>query len=1328
MAVTMIDTTKCKDRKELMTPKVEDVNLLSRTSWVDARIALTQIRKQRATGNEIALKFRTKFQQNFYQLGCFIHRHSGKVLFLGLLVLSTFCVGLKSAKFENNVEKLWVEEGGRLEKEMAYTKKILGEGAGEIYHVIIQTPKQEGASLLNRDAFLIHLKVLQAAIAVSVDLFDITWRLKDLCVATNFPLFDSPFLDQIFENISPCTFITPLDCFWEGSKLLGPEYPVAIPLIGPNVKWTNLHPARMVDLMKDFPGTNGFPFASLEDFMKRAGITSAYQAKPCLDPFDPECPDTAPNKKSKTVPDIGAEVTGGCYGFSKKHMHWQEDLIVGGTRKNKTGHITRAAAIQTIVKLQGEKDLYDYWSDTYKVHSIDWSVEKAAMVLDLWQRKFMKEIRSLQSTNATKTQMIHAFSSESLSDLLSEISEVDIPRLAIGYGLMLVYSAITLIRWSEPVKSQSGIGIAGVFLASVTIVAALGFCAVIGVVFNATTIQIVPFLLLGLGVNGMFLMAHVYGEISSSDIPSKVIVGEILKRCGLNIFITSSCQICAFFAAAIVPIPALRSFSLQAGVLVLFNVATLLLVFPAIISLDLRRRNLKKRDLLCCVDGDTPTNNYDEREEMIGEAISSHVGTPIPTKKAVSVPYDRKIANQELWVGAKPLMSGNGKSKDVEAESQELENCLGLTEMQVECMKHPVSSLAENYFAKFIVMTPVKVLTIFCLIVSLAASIWGLTKVQDGLDLTEVVPRTSPEHGYLKAQNKYFGFHIMHAVTQGNFEYPTNQKLLHEYHEAFMRVSKIIKNDDGGLPEFWLSRFREWLSGLQRSFDRDWTTGCITRDQWFQNASDEGVLAYKLLVQTGHVDYPVDKSLVTQVRLVDSEGVINPKAFYNYLSAWIGNDAIAYSESQAMLKPEPRQFIHDARDVELRIPKSSPIIYAQLPFYLKHLVSTEDMVETIQETRAVCKKFEEKGLPNYPRGIPFTFWEQYINLRRYLLLALGSILGAVLTILTILLFNLWAALVVVFVLFVIIIELVGLMGLLGIKLSAIPAVLLIVAVGIGVDFAAHILIGFITSIGNRNRRVGIAVKNMMAPIVDGAVSTILGIAMLAFSEFDFIVKYFFYILCLLILLGVFNGLVLLPVILSIMGPPGEMRPRDGGDHIEPPTPEPSPIPERVRNSSNRIQVSKPLSQPSFTPRRSNYPRGSEISLTTITEEPQSWHSGHEIVVKPEVVVETTTYNNGCSSGSNRQSSSSSSSSGSDSVCTNSSSDSLPDSPVISRSSHVTTKVTATTKVKVEVHTPTYDHRVRRNRRDSSSGSGRSDSEDEARRSRSSNAVQYRRGR
>lgn len=41
------------------------------------------------------------------------------------------------------------------------------------------------------------------------------------------------------------------------------------------------------------------------------------------------------------APDVGAELTGGCYGFAAKYMHWPEDLVVGGTKKNKTGHIVR---------------------------------------------------------------------------------------------------------------------------------------------------------------------------------------------------------------------------------------------------------------------------------------------------------------------------------------------------------------------------------------------------------------------------------------------------------------------------------------------------------------------------------------------------------------------------------------------------------------------------------------------------------------------------------------------------------------------------------------------------------------------------------------------------------------------------------------------------------------------------------------------------------------------------------------------------------------------------------------------------------------------------
>lgn len=63
----------------------------------------------KASGNKSALWVRTKLQSYLHDLGFFIQKNAGKVLFVGLLVLITFCVGLKSATIETNVERLWVE-------------------------------------------------------------------------------------------------------------------------------------------------------------------------------------------------------------------------------------------------------------------------------------------------------------------------------------------------------------------------------------------------------------------------------------------------------------------------------------------------------------------------------------------------------------------------------------------------------------------------------------------------------------------------------------------------------------------------------------------------------------------------------------------------------------------------------------------------------------------------------------------------------------------------------------------------------------------------------------------------------------------------------------------------------------------------------------------------------------------------------------------------------------------------------------------------------------------------------------------------------------------
>lgn len=187
---------------------------------------------------------------------------------------------------------------------------------------------------------------------------------------------------------------------------------------------------------------------------------------------------------------------------------------------------------------------------------------------------------------------------------------------------------------------------------------------------------------------------------------------------------------------------------------------------------------------------------------------------------------------------------------------------------------------------------------------------------------------------------------------------------------------------------------------------------------------------------------------VTRVKLVDDAGIINPKAFYNYLTAWVSCDALAYSASQASFRPDPKEWTHVSRDTELRIPKSQPLKYAQIPFYLNKMNTTEEITTTIREIRAICQKYEERGLPNFPTGIPFVFWEQYVRLPIYAMSALVVVVALIFLVISIFLCNPQAASLIVTLLVLIVAQLYGLMGLLDIRLSAVPAVILIIAVGI----------------------------------------------------------------------------------------------------------------------------------------------------------------------------------------------------------------------------------------------------------------------------------------
>uniref|UniRef100_A0A8C7VYA9 Patched 1 n=1 Tax=Oncorhynchus mykiss TaxID=8022 RepID=A0A8C7VYA9_ONCMY len=1166
-----------------------DLEYLQRPSYCDAAFALEQISEGKATGRKAPLWLRAKFQRLLFKLGCYIQKNCGKFLVVGLLIFGAFAVGLRAANLETDVEKLWVEVGGRVNQELKYTRQKMGEEAMFSPQLMIQTPRQEGANVLTVEALQQHLDSAIRASRVHVYLFNRQWKLEHLCYKSGELVTEAHFMDQIIEKLHPCLIITPLDCFWEGAKLQSGMFYLPGK---PPLQWTNFDPKEFLTELR----TLKFQVDSWEEMLEKADVGHGYMDRPCLNPQDPDCPLTAPNKNTTKPFDVARVLTGGCHGLSRKYMHWQEELIVGGTTKNGTGPLLSAQALQTMFQLMTPKQMFEHLKGYEEVSHINWNQDKAAAILEAWQRKYSEAVQ--QSVAVNSSQKVLSFTTTTLEDILKSFSDVSVIRVASGYLLMLAYACLTMLRW-DCAKSQGAVGLAGVLLVALSVAAGLGLCSLLGISFNAATTQVLPFLALGVGVDDVFLLAHAFSETGQNKkIPFEDRTGECLKRTGASVALTSISNVTAFFMAALIPIPALRAFSLQAAVVVVFNFAMVLLIFPAILSMDLYRREDRRFDIFCCFYSPCANRVIQiEPQAYLDGADGSHYSPPptsfrtpppsysshgfsqqtqITMQSTVQLRTEYDPRTQAFYTTAEPrsqisvqpftpaatgpgvCVSGESASSTRDLLSQFGEASLGLRCLEPPCSRWTLASFAEKHYAPFLLQPTTKVVVILLFLVLLGVSLYGTTRVRDGLELTDIVPRETSEYDFIGAQFKFFSFYNMYVVTQ-RAEYSQAQPLLYQLHCRFNTIRYVLREDNGQLPLMWLHYFRDWLQGLQAAFDQDWEAGRITQSS-YRNGSDDGVLAYKLLVQTGRRDKPINFNQLTRQRLVDADGIINPGAFYIYLTAWVSNDPVAYAASQANIRPHPPEWLHDRTDsmpeTRLSIPAAEPIEYAQFPFYLNGLRETPQFVEAIESVRAICSNYSRQGLPSYPNGYPFLFWEQYVGLRHWLLLSISVVLACTFLVCALFLLNPWTAGIIVLVLSLMTVELFGMMGLIGIKLSAVPVVILIASVGIGVEFTVHVALAFLTAIGDRNRRAVLALEHMFAPVLDGAFSTLLGVLMLAGSEFDFIVRYFFAVLAILTVLGVLNGLVLLPVLLSYFGPYPEVTPVDGRSQLPTPSPEP----------------------------------------------------------------------------------------------------------------------------------------------------------------------------
>lgn len=183
--------------------------------------------------------------------------------------------------------------------------------------------------------------------------------------------------------------------------------------------------------------------------------------------------------------------------------------------------------------------------------------------------------------------------------------------------------------------------------------------------------------------------------------------------------------------------------------------------------------------------------------------------------------------------------------------------------------------------------------------------------------------------------------------------------------------------------------------------------------------------------------------------------------------------------------------------------------------------------------RRLCK---ESGLPIVPYSITFKFYEQFEQTLPNILQSFLIAVEAMYFISLIFIPDLVSVCSIVFSMGSIMIGLLGWMHIWGLTLSSVTMIELIMSVGFCIDFSAHITHAFITNgKGDRNKRAYKSFLHVGVPIFNSALSTVVGISLLAFCK-SYIFISFFKTMLILMCLGVVNSLLFLPVLLSLIGP------------------------------------------------------------------------------------------------------------------------------------------------------------------------------------------------
>uniref|UniRef100_A0A674N048 Niemann-Pick disease, type C1 n=1 Tax=Takifugu rubripes TaxID=31033 RepID=A0A674N048_TAKRU len=220
-----------------------------------------------------------------------------------------------------------------------------------------------------------------------------------------------------------------------------------------------------------------------------------------------------------------------------------------------------------------------------------------------WEKEFIRFMKDYKNPNLTIS-----FSAErSIEDEINRESNSDISTIVVSYVIMFVYISLALESKDRSnmmlqVDSKISLGISGILIVLSSVSSSLGIFSYIGIPLTLIVIEVIPFLVLAVGVDNIFILVQTLQR--DERMPQEEIhhqIGRILGDVAPSMFLSSFSETVAFFLGALSNMPAVRTFSLFAGLAVFIDFLLQISCFVSLLGLDASRQEGNRMDIVCCV-------------------------------------------------------------------------------------------------------------------------------------------------------------------------------------------------------------------------------------------------------------------------------------------------------------------------------------------------------------------------------------------------------------------------------------------------------------------------------------------------------------------------------------------------------------------------------------------------------------------------------------------------------------------------------------------------------------------------------------------------------